>query len=107
MRSWQSAALSSAATLALVLIVADFIVAGFNRSAQVQVNQRQQFINRGIEVGRINQTLVHALAVAAVRHDDPQLRALLAKQGIRIDAASPATPSSTAASTHASGTQQP
>lgn len=99
--------LAIAAALALVLIVANFIGAGFNRSAQVKVNQRQQFINQGIEVGRINQTLIHALAIAAVRHDDPQLQDLLQKQGITVNVAPTAPPAPGAAATAAPGTHQP
>jgi hypothetical protein len=96
--------LTLAAALALVLIVVDFIGAGLNRSAQVQVNQRQQFINESVEVGRINQTLVHALAVAAVRNGDPELKALLAKQGITVNAAPASAPAPAAASTGDPGT---
>ncbi len=92
-----------AAALALVLIVVDFIGAGLNRSAQVQVNQRQQFINESVEVGRINQTLVHALAVAAVRNGDPALKALLAKQGITVNAAPAATPATASTSAGRAG----
>lgn len=101
----RAAILTVGATLALVLIVANFVAAGFNRSAQVRVNQRQQFINQGIEVGRINQTLVHALALAAVRNHDPRLRDLLGKQGITINGAPPVGPALDAAGGTSTGKQ--
>jgi hypothetical protein len=58
-----------------------------NRSVQLQVNQRQQFINQSLELGRVNDALIRALAAAAVKNNDDKLRNLLAQSGITINAA--------------------
>lgn len=92
--------LAAAAALALVLVVADFVVAEINRSAQVEINSRQQYINQGIELSRVNQALVRAIAVAAVKDKDSKLGTLLNDQGITVSTAPSATrPPSTSPNT--------
>src|SRR5437660_8901172 len=58
-----------------------------NRTVQAEVNRRQQFINQSVQLGRINEVLIRALAAAAVSNKDDRLRDLLAEDGITIDAA--------------------
>ena len=71
----------------LILVVAYIILVQNNRSVQLQVNQRQQFINQSIQLGRINEALIRALAAAAVSNKDDKLRDLLTQHGITINAA--------------------
>ena len=56
-----------------------------NRSVQSEINQRQQFINQSIQLGRINDALIRALATTAVNSKDDKLRDLLAQNGITIN----------------------
>ena len=58
-----------------------------NRAVQAEVNRRQQFINQSIQLGRINEVLIRALAAAAANSKDDKLRELLAQNGITINAA--------------------
>ena len=58
-----------------------------NRSVQTEVNRRQQFVNQSIQLGRISDALIRALAAAVVNSKDDQLRELLAQNGITINAA--------------------
>lgn len=73
--------------LTLVLVVAYIVLVQDNRSVQAEVNQRQQFINQSIQLGRINEALIRALATAAVNNKDDKLRDLLGQNGITINAA--------------------
>jgi len=73
----------SGITLALVIVYIFLIQE--NRTVQAEVNQRQQFINQSIQLGRINDALIRALAAAAVEHNDDKLRELLAQNGITIN----------------------
>lgn len=75
------------AGLALVLVVVYIILVQDNRSVQAEVNRRQQFINQSIQLGRINDALIRALAAAAANGKDDKLRELLAQNGITINAA--------------------
>jgi hypothetical protein len=73
--------------LTLVLVVVYIILAWDNRSVQAEVSRRQQFINQSIQLGRISEALIRALAAAAVNSKDDKLRELLAQNGITINAA--------------------
>jgi len=85
------------AGLALLLVVAYIILVQDNRRVQADVNRRQQFINQSIQVGRVNEALVRALAAAAVNDKDDKLRDLLGENGITINAAGEPVPSSSPA----------
>ncbi len=71
--------------ITLILVVVYLILIEQNRSVQAEVNQRQQFINQSIQFSRVNETLVRALAAAAVNDKDDKLRQLLAQSGITIN----------------------
>jgi len=82
---WLYRLLAGLAAVTLVLVVVYIVLIQENRSVQTEVNQRQQFINQSIQLGRINDTLIRALAAAAVDNNDDRLRELLAQNGIAIN----------------------
>ena len=71
----------------LIVVVAYIVLVQDNRSVQREVNQRQQFINQSIQLARVNEALVRALAAAAANGKDDKLRDLLAQSGITVNAA--------------------
>ena len=73
------------AGVTIVLVFAYMLLVQNNRSMQAEVNQRQQFINQSIQLGRINDALIRALAATAVSSQDDKLRDLLAQNGITIN----------------------
>jgi hypothetical protein len=79
---WVTLALSG---VTLVLVAAYVILAQDNRAIQAEVNQRQQFINQSIQLGRVNEALIRALAAGAVNDKDDKLHELLAQNGIAIN----------------------
>ena len=81
------AALTGALVIAYIILVQD------NRAVQAAVNRRQQFINQSLQLGRINEALIRALAAAAVSNKDDKLRDLLADNGITINASGEPVPS--------------
>jgi succinate dehydrogenase hydrophobic anchor subunit len=83
--SWLYRLLVALAGITLILVVVYIILIQDNRSVQAGINQRQQFINQSIQLGRINDVLIHALAATAVSNNDDKLRELLAKNGITIN----------------------
>jgi hypothetical protein len=76
----------------LLLVVAYIILVQDNRSVQAEVSKRQQFINQSVQLGRINEALVRALAAAATSDKDDKLRDLLTQNGISVNAAGDAIP---------------
>ena len=83
--SWLYRLLVALSGITVALVVAYIVLNQDNRSVQAEVNQRQQFINQSIQLGRINDALIRALAAAAVEHNDDKLRELLAQNGITIN----------------------
>ena len=71
--------------ITFVLVVVYLFLVQQNRSVQAEVNQRQQFINQSIQLGRINDTLIRALGAAAADGKDDKLREVLAENGITIN----------------------
>jgi len=70
--------------LALLLLIANVVLIDNNHSLQHKLMDRQQEINQGDNLGRLNQNLAQALAQTAVRDDDNKIRDLLKEQGIMI-----------------------
>ena len=97
---WLYRLLVALSGITLILVIAYIVVTQDNRSIQAEVNQRQQFINQSIQLGRINDTLIRALGAAAADGKDDKLREVLAANGITINpttgaperSAKPATP---------------
>ena len=85
--NWLYRVLVALSGITLVLVVVYIVLVQENRSVQAEVNQRQQFINQSIQLGRINDALIRALAAAAVDNNDDKLRELLAQNGITINPA--------------------
>ena len=84
---WLYRLLVALSGITLVLVVVYIVLTQDNRSVQTEINQRQQFINQGIRLGRINDALIHILATTAVSNNDEKLRDLLAQNGITINPA--------------------
>ena len=70
------------AVAALVLVVINAGLTLSNRSAQTEINQRQQYINQNLQASRVLEALVRALATASVNNKDEALRQLLTQHGI-------------------------
>ena len=87
---WVAVGLSG---LTLALVVVYIVLVQDNRTVQIQVNQRQQFINQSAQLSRVNEALIRALATATVNNKDDKLRDLLAQNGITINATGEAVPS--------------
>ena len=90
--SWLYRLLVALSGITLALVVAYIVLIQDNRTVQAEVNQRQQFINQSIQLGRINEALIRALAAAAVSNKDDKLRDLLADNGITINASGEPVP---------------
>jgi hypothetical protein len=84
------------AAAAGALVIAYIILVQDNRTVQAEVNRRQQFINQSVQLGRISEVLIRAIAATAVSNKDDRLRDLLADNGITINAAGEPVPSASA-----------
>lgn len=78
---WTSTTLG---VLCLAVLVANVSVDQMNRKLQDEANQRQATIMKANNMGQINQGLAQALAEAAVKKNDGDIRSLLKSQGITL-----------------------
>jgi phosphoglycerol transferase MdoB-like AlkP superfamily enzyme len=69
---------------ALVLVVVNVVMANGNQSLRQEANQRQQYINQSIGIGRLHNQLVQALARLAVQAPDDALLEMLERHGINV-----------------------
>ena len=84
MEGWLERLLVALSVITLILVVAYIVLVQDDHTMQAEVNQRQQFINQSIQLGRVDEALIKALAANAGKDD--KLRELLAQNGISINA---------------------
>ena len=84
MEGWLERLLVALSGITLILVVAYIVLVQDDHTMQAEVNQRQQFINQSIQLGRVDEALIKALAANAGKED--KLRELLARNGISINA---------------------
>lgn len=78
---WILVAIGAACLIAVVL---NTVLSAGNDSHQREIALRNQYIQQSIQLQGLYQDMVRALANMSVRNKDPQLRDLLAKQGINV-----------------------
>jgi len=94
---WEIATMTAAA-LSLILVIVNAGLVLRNQSIQVDVSQRQQVINQGLQFQRIRQVLAQYIANVATAKKDSELTDLLTRHGITLAAppaqapAAPAVP---------------
>ncbi|HRX72205.1 MAG: hypothetical protein H6973_12975 [Gammaproteobacteria bacterium] len=86
-RYWMLTALAG---VSLVLVLVNILLYDRNRNLQADIANRNLYIQQSLQFENIYQPLLRTLADLSVRHNDVQLRALLAAQGITVNVASPA-----------------
>ncbi|HEX4193297.1 MAG TPA: hypothetical protein VHY80_09375 [Stellaceae bacterium] len=87
---WETVTIAAAA-LSLVLVIVNAGLVLRNQSIQVDVSQRQQVINQGLQLARIRQALAQYIANVATAKKDSELTDVLTHHGITL-AAPPAAP---------------
>ena len=79
----------------LLLVLANITLIMTNRTLQEQVASRNQFIQQSLQLEKIYQPLVRALAELAATRGDNQIKDLLNAQGINFSATPTPTTSTT------------
>jgi hypothetical protein len=74
---------------ALVLAISNIVLFNGNRSAQNEFSLRAQTIQQSLQLEPVYQGLIRSLAELSAKHNDAQLRDLLASQGITFSAKQP------------------
>ena len=77
--------LTSLAALMLILVLVNVLLTLSNQFLRRQLAERQQIINQSIQMEAFHREIVTAIATAAVKTNDAELKSLLASQGINVD----------------------
>jgi uncharacterized protein YpmS len=87
----------TAAALSLILVIVNAGLVLRNQSIQVDVSQRQQVINQGLQFQRIRQVLAQYIANVATAKKDSELTDVLTRHGITLAAPPAQAPAAPAA----------
>jgi hypothetical protein len=86
MKEWHGWLFTTLGGVFLVLVLTNVYLFTSNRSLQLDVNNRQQFITQSVQLEQLNKEIIVALANLAVRDKDPALSELLTTHGITVSA---------------------
>lgn len=81
------------AAVSLLLVVVNAVLVVRNQSIQVEVNDRQQVINQGLQLARLRQVLAQSLGNLALAKQDREISDMLARHGISVTAGPMPAPS--------------
>lgn len=77
--------LTPLATLILILVLVNVLLTLANQFLRQQLNERQQVLSQSMQMEGLYREIVTTLATVAVKTNDPQIKGLLASQGINLD----------------------
>lgn len=76
----------------LLLVAASGYLVLDNRQAQRELASRQQFLQQSVQLEGLYRDIVRALAELAARHNDADVRTMLARHGITYTVNAPPAP---------------
>ncbi|TCV90633.1 hypothetical protein [Sulfurirhabdus autotrophica] len=81
--------LTVGSSIFLLLVIVNISLFMSNQAVQNQITERAQYIQQSLQLEKIYQPLVHALADLAANRHDAQINALLNEQGISVTVTPP------------------
>ena len=104
LKNWEFRFLTAVGALSLLLVIVNAVLFLGNRSSQIEVNNRQQYVQQSIQLEGLYREMVKALADLSVKTNDKQIKDMLASQGITVTAGGQgAAPAGDAASQKGAG----
>ena len=76
--------LTPLAGLILILVLVNVLLSLGNQALRMQVSESQQFVSQSMKLEGLNREIMLTLATIAVKDNDPQLKSLLASQGLKL-----------------------
>ena len=84
LKKWEFWFLTAVGAVTLVLVLINCALFLTNRSTQIDINNRQQFIQQSIQLEGLYREIVKALADLSIKNNDRQIKDMLTSQGITI-----------------------
>lgn len=86
LKKWEFWFLTAVGAVTLVLVIVNAALFLGNRSAQIDINNRQQFVQQSIQLEGLYREIVKALADLSIKNNDRQIKDMLTSQGISVTA---------------------
>jgi len=86
-RAWLGRLPTIFAGLCLLLVMVNGVLILANRSTQIEVNGRVQYLNQTVQLERVLQTLAREMATSALSKKNDKLNQVLEANGIRYEVA--------------------
>ena len=84
LKRWEFWFLTATGAVTLILVVINCALFLANRSSQIDINSRQQFIQQSIQLEGLYREIVKALADLSIKNNDRQIKDMLTAQGITV-----------------------
>ena len=82
--TWQYRLLMALGIAALLLVIVNSTLLTLNRTRQLEINNRLQFVQQSVQLEGLYRDIVKALAELAVKGNDTQILQMLTAQGISV-----------------------
>jgi uncharacterized protein YpmS len=82
LKDWKFAVLFVLALGTIVLLALNLSLSDRNRARLKEVTERQQFIDQTVSINRFSAPFIQGLAQLAAQENDPQIRQVLADNGV-------------------------
>lgn len=93
LKKWEFWFLTAVGAVTLVLVLINCALFLANRNVQIDINNRQQFVQQSIQLEGLYREIVKALADLSIKNNDRQIRDMLASQGITVTVGAQGAPS--------------
>lgn len=84
LKKWEFWFLTAVGAATLLLVIVNAVLFLGNRSSQIEVNNRQQYVQQSIQLEGLYREIVKALVDLSVKNNDKQIKDMLASQGITV-----------------------
>ena len=84
LKKWEFRFLTAVGAVTLLLVIVNAVLFLGNRGSQIEVNNRQQYVQQSIQLEGLYREIVKALADLSIKNNDKQIRDMLATQGITV-----------------------
>ena len=84
LKKWEFWFLTAVGAVTLALVIVNAALFLVNRNTQIDINNRQQFIQQSIQLEGLYREIVKALADLSIKSNDRQIRDMLTSQGITV-----------------------
>lgn len=85
LKGWQFWILNFFGFLSCILVIVNISDSGDNKDLRQEIDKRQEFINKSIQLSRLNNEIIKSLAQLSISRDDHEISRILTSHGIVVN----------------------